>query len=237
MKIISINGSARGTKGITHRLLNSFTNGLVDSGYSVKSYNLNELNIGHCKSCFSCMHNQPGVCSIKDDMTAVYEDLKQADALIIGAPLYTDTMSSRMKAFFDRCIASMQPFIHEDSNGRFRHSFTWKMPGKFILISTSGFPEPANFAALEATIKAQAYNFGSEFVASILIPGSLGLQMEISLLDNHLELIHRAGAEFGNNKNISQDLIAGINTPVLTKDEFYKYYLKYEEWCRKKLKL
>lgn len=235
MNAIIINGSARGTKGITNRLLTSFANGLNNSNCIVHSYNLNELNIDHCKSCFHCMHSNPGICSVKDDMTNIYEHLKKSDLLVIGTPLYTDTMSSRMKIFFDRCIAAMQPFIHEDSHGRFRHSFTWKMPEHFILISTSGFPETENFKTLELTVKAQAYNFGSEFKASLCVPGSLGLQMEISLLEHHLDLIYHAGSEFGNQKTISQELLNQINTPILSKEEFYKHYLKYEGWCKKRL--
>lgn len=235
MNAVIINGSARGTKGITNRLLTSFATGLQDSNCIIHLHNLNELNIDHCKSCFHCMHNKPGICSINDDMINIYEDLKTSDLLVVGTPLYTDTMSSRMKIFFDRCIAAMQPFIHEDTQGRFRHSFTWRMPKYFILISTSGFPETENFKALELTVKAQAYNFGSEFIASLCIPGSLGLQMEISLLETHLDLIRQAGAEFGSQKTIPQNLVNSINIPVLSKEEFYKHYLKYEEWCKKRL--
>lgn len=235
MNAVIINGSARGAKGITNRLLTSFGYGLQDSNCTVHSYNLTEHAIDHCKSCFHCMHNKPGICSINDDMTAIYEDLKISYALVVGTPLYTDTMSSRMKIFFDRCIAAMQPFIHEDIHGRFRHSFTWRMPQYFILISTSGFPETENFKALECTVKAQSYNFGSEFIGSLCVPGSLGLQMEISLLDTHLDLMRQAGAEFGRQKTISQNLMDSINAPLLSKDEFYKHYLKYEEWCKKRL--
>lgn len=235
MNAVIINGSARGKKGITNRLLASFEDGLKNSGCITHSYNLNELNINHCKSCFHCMHNKPGICSIKDDMTDIYEHLKTSDVLVIGTPLYTDTMSSRMKIFFDRCIAAMQPYIHEDNLGRFRHSFTWQMPEYFILISTSGFPETENFKALELTVKAQAYNFSSEFIASLCVPGSLALQMEISLLEPHLDLIRQAGTEFGNKKTVSQNLVNSINTPVLSKEEFHKHYLKYEEWCKKRL--
>ncbi len=235
MKAVVINGSSRGAKGITQRLLSSFEKGLSDSGCDVSSYNLSELNIGHCRSCFHCMHVKPGICSIKDDMESIYEALKTSDLLVMGTPLYTDSMSSRMKVFFDRCIACMQPFLRVDESGRFRHTYNWRLPARFVLISTSGFPEVENFNALELTVKAQAYNVGSELVASLLIPGSLGLQMDLALLDPHLELIYKAGAEFGSAGCISLDLLESINTPVLSNDEFYTLYLKYEEWCRKRL--
>lgn len=232
---VIVNGSARGTKGITHRLLNSFALGLADSKCTVHTHNLNERSIEHCKSCFHCMHSKLGVCSIKDDMADIYDDLKKSELLVIGTPLYTDTMSSRMKVFFDRCIPSMKPYIQEDVHGRFRHSFTWRMPKYFILVSTSGFPEKENFLALESTVQAQAYNFGSELVGSLCVPGSLGLQMEISLLEPHLKLMRQAGEEFGSRKTVSEDLVERINVPILSKSEFINQYSKYEAWCRKRL--
>jgi len=235
MKVVIVNGSARGKKGITHRLLGAFEKGLIDSGCVVRSYDLNELAIGHCRSCFHCMHDNPGICAVRDDMVRIYEDLKKSDILVIGTPVYTDSMSSRMKVFFDRCIASMEPFIHEDDQGRFRHSFTWRMPKHFILVATSGFPEIDNFKALESTVRAQAYNFGSDYAASLFVSGSLGFQMDISLLDARLELIYQAGAEFGTKKSISKDLIERINACVFSRDEFYDNYLKYEKWCRQRL--
>lgn len=235
MNAVMINGSARGTGGITHRLLSSLGKGLAEAGCAVRSHNLKDLSVGHCKSCFHCMHSKPGVCSIKDDMGDVYEDLKRAGLLVIGTPLYTDTMSSRMKVFFDRCIASMQPFLHEDEQGRFRHSFAWRMPQYFLLVSTSGFPERENFAALEMTVKAQAYNFGAELAASLFVPGSLGLQMEISRLVPHLDLMYQAGLAFGNRQAIPGELIDRINTPILSREEFYNQYLKYEMWCKNRL--
>ncbi len=143
--------------------------------------------------------------------------------------------TKRFSVFAQRGIAAMQPFIHEDIHGRFRHSFTWRMPQYFILISTSGFPEAENFDALELTVKAQAYNFGSEFTASFCVPGSLGLQMEISLLDPHLDLLCQAGAEFGSQRTVSPSLLDRINAPILSPKEFYKHYLKYEEWCKNRL--
>jgi len=109
------------------------------------------------------------------------------------------------------------------------------MPGYFILISTSGFPEIENFNALQATVEAQAYNLGSKLAASLFVPGSIGLQMEISLLEPHLELICQAGAQFGKNLKISEELIGRINTPILSAKKFNVYYSRYEAWCRKKL--
>lgn len=235
MVVTIINGSARGAKGVTHRLLDAFAAGLRESGAAVRTHDLSGLEIDHCRSCFSCMHRNPGVCVIRDGMDSLYPDFKSSDALVVGTPVYTDSMSSRMKAVFDRCICAMEPYVHTDDRGRFRHSFTWRMPREFVLVSTSGFPEPENFNALVATIDAQAYNFGSTRAATILVPGSLALQMEPTLLDGHLALLREAGADYGRERRIASGLVERINRPILSGDEFRRHYLRYEEWCDKRL--
>jgi len=235
MKALLINGSSRGTGGITGRLLQSFRSGFLSGNNEAEMINLSGLTFGHCRSCFSCMHDSPGVCRLDDDMKKIYPELKTSDLLVIGTPLYTDSMSSLTKAFFDRCICSMEPFIHEDDNGRFRHSFNWKMPAKFILLSTSGFPERENFKPLSETVRAQAYNFGSVFSAEILIPGSIAFQMDRSLLEHRLELVREAGIEIGTKGMISRELAGRIIESDVSGDEYLRSYKKYEKWCRERL--
>jgi multimeric flavodoxin WrbA len=235
VRAVVLNGSARGVKGITGRLLASLGEGLCSAGCEVRSFILRDLDIGHCASCFSCMHLHPGRCALRDGMDPIYEALKSSDILVAGTPLYTDTMSSRMKAVFDRCICAMEPFIHRDEQGRFRHSLAWRMPAGFVLVSACGFPEMENFAPLLATVRAQAYNFGSELAAEILVPGSIALQMEPALLEPRLDLVCRAGEELGRTGAVTPALLEKINGPVVSKEEYLRLAGEYEAWCRKRL--
>ncbi|MBN1531460.1 MAG: flavodoxin family protein [Spirochaetes bacterium] len=235
MKAVSLNGSARGGGGITGRLLASLEAGLGDGGCHVRSFVLRDMEIGHCASCFSCMHAHPGVCSLADGMARIHEALKSSDILVAGTPLYTDSMSSRMKALFDRCICAMEPFVHRDGRGRFRHSFTWRMPARFVLVSACGFPEMENFAPLSATLRAQAYNFGSELAAEILVPGSIALQMEPGLLEPRCALVREAGRELGRTGSVPQALLERISRPVVSPEEYLRLCGEYEEWCRRRL--
>jgi hypothetical protein len=214
-------------------LLDAFAAGLGDAHSQVKAYTLNEVSIEHCRSCFACMLTADGKCVIHDGMEPIYGDLRTSDALIIGTPLYTDTMSSRTKVFFDRCIASLQPFVRQDSQGRTRHPPAWRMPKRAVLVSTCAFPEPENFKVLRATIRALCRTFDSEFTAGLCVPGSIVLQMDKTLLGPHLELLRQAGKKFGDTGTIPRGLAARINTPVLSKEAYLRQFQGYEDWCKK----
>ncbi len=235
MNVLILNGSARGQKGVTGRLLKSFVEGLIDGDAKVTEFALAGLNISPCTACLSCMHKTLGECAVKDDMEEVYAAMKRSDVMVLATPVYTDNMSAQLKNVMDRSICGMQGLLTKDCFGRVRHLYTWRMPAKFMLISTSGFPEMETFEPLIATYRAQALNFGSEALAEICVPGSIGIQMEPQRLDHHLSLIKEAGKEIALKGSIHPDRLKELNTPPLTVDEYFTAAAKYESWLRKKL--
>ncbi|MBP1731612.1 MAG: iron-sulfur flavoprotein [Deltaproteobacteria bacterium] len=235
MNVLILNGSARGQKGVTGRLLKGFVEGLIEGNAEVAEFNLAGLNISPCTACLSCMHKVLGECAVKDDMEEIYRAMKRSDMMVLATPVYTDTMSAQMKNVMDRSICSMQGFLTKDRFGRVRHLYSWRMPAKFMLMATSGFPEVETFEPLIATYRAQALNFGSEAVAEICVPGSIAIQMEPERLNRHLGLIKEAGKEIALEGSIRPDVLSEINIPPLTVDEYFIAAAKYESWLRKKL--
>jgi multimeric flavodoxin WrbA len=235
MNVLILNGSARGQKGVTGKLLKSFVEGLNDGNAEVAEFNVTSLNISPCTACLSCMHKTLGECAVKDDMEKIYTAMKGSGIMVLATPVYTDNMSAQLKNVMDRSICCMQGFLTRDRFGRVRHSYSWRMPAKFMLISTSGFPEMETFAPLIATYRAQALNLGSEAIAEICVPGSIAIQMEPERLDRHLGLIKEAGKEIALKGSIEPDILRELNTPPLTIDEYFTAAAKYESWLRKKL--
>lgn len=162
MKVIALNGSARGKKGVTGKLLDALLRGLAEGGATIKDFQLKEMNLSPCRACLTFMHKTPGQCVQRDDMDKIYPKLKDSDLLIMGTPIYTDNMSAQLKTVIDRCICCMDPLFKGDSERRLRHPYSWKMPSIFLLLATSGFPERENFLPLIMTFRAQASNFGSK---------------------------------------------------------------------------
>ena len=235
MKVLILNGSPRGARSVTARLLGSMAAGLESGGAEVYQYQICAMRIAPCTGCLSCMHLKPGICAIKDDMDEIYPYLRTSDLLVVGTPVYVDSMTAQMKAVMDRSVSSLQPFLVRDGAGRIRHPFNWRMPGKFMLVSTSGFPEKETFSPLIATFRAGAANFGAEPIGEICIPGSIALQIEPARLEGHLALLERIGRGLAETGRVDPDLLSKVNTPPVGVEEYLRIASSYESWCREKL--
>ena len=136
-KVVAFMGSPR-KKGNTAALVGEAIRGIKAAGVEAKVYNLNEMNIKPCQSCYYCRANEG--CPIKDDMSGVYEDLKHADAVVIGSPVYMFQVSAQVKLLFDRLFPMM--------NAEFKPRWGAK---KTLMLYTQGNPDPKAFAASFAT--------------------------------------------------------------------------------------
>ncbi len=233
MKVIALNGSARGKKGVTWRLLDSLLKGLSEGGATVRDVQLKDTNISSCRACLTCMHKTPGQCAQRDDMDQLYPLLRESDLFVMGTPVYTDNMSAQMKTVMDRCICGMDPFLRLDAANRVRHPYSWTMPSKFFLVATSGFPEMESFLPLVMTFRAQAANFGCESIGEICVPGSIALQMAPQLLEPCLDRIQRAGKMLALHGKVEPTLLEEISRPIVTREQYLEISAKYEAWARK----
>jgi multimeric flavodoxin WrbA len=98
--IIGINGSPRGSKSQTLRLLQAALNGAKEGGATVELIDLGKLRIEPCRGCQTCYRE--GSCILKDEMLPVYEKILSCDGLILGSPNYFETVTAQMKALIDR---------------------------------------------------------------------------------------------------------------------------------------
>ena len=66
-KIIILNGSPR-LKGNTAGLIDAFVQGAEQAGHTVKTFNLQKMNIHPCLGCLGGGKNPDSPCTQKDDM-------------------------------------------------------------------------------------------------------------------------------------------------------------------------
>ena len=101
MKIIALNGSPRKKKWNTVTLLDKALEGAASVGAETELVHLYDLSFSGCVSCFACKkksRKQDCVCALKDDLAPVLEQIKEADALIVGSPVYycVESASTRL---------------------------------------------------------------------------------------------------------------------------------------------
>ena len=98
--MLGIAGSPR-RGGNTDLLLAEVMRGAAGKGAEVSTIVLRELTIAPCEHCDACL--KTGRCRIQDDMQMIYEQLEQADRIVLASPIQFMTITAHMKAMIDRC--------------------------------------------------------------------------------------------------------------------------------------
>lgn len=114
-KVIAINGSPR-KKWNTATLLSKALEGAASQGADAELIHLYDLNYKGCISCFACKLKNGksyGKCACKDDLTPVLQKIEQADALILGSPIYLGAATGEIRSFLERLIF---PYLVYDEN-------------------------------------------------------------------------------------------------------------------------
>ena len=104
MYIVALNGSPR-RNGATATLLKKALEGAASQGAETEFIQLNKLSMSGCIACFNCKKRggkSYGKCSIKDDMTPLYEKIERSDAFFLGSPIYFGTITASAKMFVER---------------------------------------------------------------------------------------------------------------------------------------
>lgn len=103
-KIVILNGSPR-KGGNTALLCEAFTTGAQSSGHSVTRFDLQKMNIHGCIGCMKGGKDPASPCVQKDDMEAIYPAYVEADIVVLASPMYYWSVTSQLKAAFDRLFA------------------------------------------------------------------------------------------------------------------------------------
>ncbi|HWR45179.1 flavodoxin family protein [Sporomusa sp.] len=129
MNILAINGSPRKNWN-TATLLNKALEGAASQGATTELVHLYDLNYKGCVSCFACKLKDGknyGTCALKDDLTPILEKLENADAIILGSPIYFHNVTGEMRSFIERLAF---PYLVYDEN--YSTLFKKKIPIGFI---------------------------------------------------------------------------------------------------------
>jgi putative NADPH-quinone reductase len=101
-KVIAFCASPR-RNGNTNLLVEEALKGARDSGAKIEKVMLQKIKMDHCIGCRKCKEPDfDDICVIKDEMAGIYQKIINADALIIGFPIYTGRECAQLCTFLDR---------------------------------------------------------------------------------------------------------------------------------------
>lgn len=140
MKALFLNGSPRKNWN-TYKLLLSALNGAEDAGAETEMIHLFDKEFTGCKSCFACKlknNKTNGLCAIHDNLRPILEKAYEADAVIIGSPVYFSYPTGQVRNFIERLLFPILKYC-VDENGNIM-----KIPHKPVktaIIYTMNCPE------------------------------------------------------------------------------------------------
>lgn len=109
-KIVILVGSMR-KGGNTDLLAQSFAEGASKNNI-VELVSVADYSINPCIGCNSCFTRENNLCFQNDDMTKIYDKLRNADIVAIASPVYFYGISAQLKAVIDRLHTPMRNEFH-----------------------------------------------------------------------------------------------------------------------------
>lgn len=221
MKILALNSSPRGEgESKTELMLKHLVRGMQEAGAQVEVVHLRKKTVKNCIGCFTCWTKTPGVCVHNDDMSnQLFPQWLESDLVIYATPLYNYTINATMKAFVERTLPFLQPFI-EQREGRATHPLRHQPP-KAVFLSVAGFPEDVVFDLLSSWVNF-VYGRHGLLVAEIYRPAAEMIAEEAfkEKWNDVLEATAHAGQELVESMKISPETLARIKQPVTDLQSF-----------------
>lgn len=101
MKVFGICGSPR--TSTTDYVIQNALNKLKGNGFDIELFSCSGKTIKPCMHCDYCLENKK--CIIDDDMADIYQNLQDADGIILATPVQSGGISGNLAAIMDRTRA------------------------------------------------------------------------------------------------------------------------------------
>lgn len=220
MKFIVFNGSPAGANSNTNMIVEAFLHGAKRANADTENVFLIDMNIGHCKGCFTCWFKTPGKCVMQDDMTELLDKYNAADVVGFASPVYTWNMTAALKNFIDRLVPLKSPLI-VNSGGNFDLADTRPKTQQFMVISNCGFPGNNNFETMKVVFAScnpvlEIYRNCGKLLRS-------KDEKIKAIVNEYLQIVEQAGYEMATQNSIAEATRSKLEMQLMSIPDYVKY--------------
>jgi multimeric flavodoxin WrbA len=173
MKVLAFVGSPR-KGGNTDVVVGEILKAAEAKGADTETVYLNDLSYRGCQACMACK-TKTETCVQKDDMAPYLDKIQEADAVVIGSPVYMAQVSGQTKTFIDRWYS----FVKGDFTTRLKEG------KKVVMVLTQGQPDAELFSAIPKGYSglfkglARVESFESLIAPGVRMPGEVADKEDI----------------------------------------------------------
>ncbi|QEM67964.1 flavodoxin family protein [Geobacter sp. FeAm09] len=139
MKLVCLLGSPR-RNGNSATIAAHIVQRAQELGAETETVYLNGLAYRGCQGCYACKTTLER-CVLNDDLAAVLESVREADALVLATPVYYGDVAGQLKNFIDRTFSYLVPDYYANPQP------ARLVPGKRLaFVFSQGSPDEARFA-------------------------------------------------------------------------------------------
>ena len=239
MKIIAINGSPRGCRGNTYRMLVAMREGVLKTSAEMEIINLSEIVMHMCIGCFRCWDKaEPNEikCILKDDVESVFREMLDCNLWIFASPVYYDNVSAYMKIFMERMVMFHNPEIKSYGN-IYAHDIAFNIP-PVVMLASCDLPGHNNFDIISLLMKKIALNLNTELIEEIYQSEARILTWPLDslqiLASCRRKLWIKAGYELALQGKLSDRLKIRLNSLLIPIDDYLESAKELAEETKRK---
>jgi multimeric flavodoxin WrbA len=150
------------------RPLSVLTSVLENAGAGVTRHRLRDMNLAHCKGCFDCWIQTPGMCSLSDTCEQILQDVILSDMTILFTPVTFGGYSSVLKRAVDRFIPLILPFFGRYL-GETHHTPRYSSYPRLVGIGVQSAPDKADADLFKSLVGRNALNFHAPSFAAEVV--------------------------------------------------------------------
>jgi multimeric flavodoxin WrbA len=132
MNIVGISGSATGGSS-TDLLISAALEGAAAPNAATRLFRLNERQIIPCQACG--VSPEPDYCFFHDGMDDLYKSMEKSEGIILGSPIYFDSVSAQTKIFIDRTNCLRPADFSDKSVQKFKEPRFKGKKGGIVLVA------------------------------------------------------------------------------------------------------
>jgi len=196
MKVCGIVGSPN-KNGNVDLLVSQVLKGASNQGAKTLKIYLNDLNVKPCQSCG--IDPYPKYCLFDDDMKLIYDALESCGLIVLGSPVYFDTVSAQVKLMIDRCNCLMPDVKRADGTYGFERRMKKRKEGVFVAVAGAH----QEFDTILTTVKG-FFNWANiKLVETVLYPNDSDELGGVRNNEKQMTQAFEIGAQISKQKNIT----------------------------------